>query len=205
MTTLMSMRPRVKRAITRRQSSTRFARMRRAAAAWVSTGPVPPPPAGRMARLLAAFALGALAEYFIFDRRHAARRRHLARERGLAVLRRRSHDAARRAKYLEGVAQGVAYKAAHAVPGVGGRKAPPDDVTLAQKVESIAFREARVPKEHVNVNAENGVVSLRGRLERDEQITQLVRATEAIEGVRSVNNLLHTPGASTTTTTTEAN
>jgi hypothetical protein len=155
---------------------------------------------GRIARLLAVFGLGALAEYFIFDHQHAARRRHRARERGLAVLRRRSRDAARRAKYLEGVAQGVAYKTAHAVPGVSGHKAPPDDVTLAQKVESIAFREARVPKEHVNVNAENGVVSLRGRLERDEEITQLVRATEAIEGVRSVNNLLHTPGATTTGT-----
>jgi osmotically-inducible protein OsmY len=68
-------------------------------------------------------------------------------------------------------------------------------VTLAQKVESIAFRAARVPKQHVNVNAENGVVSLRGWLERDEQITQLVRATEAIDGVRGVNNLLHARGA----------
>ena len=38
-----------------------------------------------------------------------------------------------------------------------------------------------------------GVVSLRGWLERDAQITQLVRATEAIDGVRTVNNLLHTP------------
>jgi hypothetical protein len=154
---------------------------------------IPPVRVGRTARLLAAFGLGALAEYFVFDRRRAALRRHMARERGVAVLRRRSRDAMRRAKYLGGVAQGVAYKAAHALPGVGGHKAAPDDVTLAQKVESIAFREARVPKEHVNVNAENGVVSLRGRLEHDEQIQQLVRATEAVEGVQGVNNLLHTP------------
>jgi len=125
--------------------------MRRAPA-----GRVAPAPAGRIARLLAAFGLGALAEYVVFDHRHAPRRRHMARERGLAVLRRRSRDAVRRAKYVGGVAQGVAYKAAHAVPGVGGHGAPPDDVTLAQKVESIAFRQARVPKEHVNVNAENG-------------------------------------------------
>jgi BON domain len=203
MTTLLSMRPRVKPPITRRRSGTRFARMRRAPAGWVPARRVAPAPAGRMAWSLAAFGLGALAEYFVFDRRHAARRRHMVRERGLAVLRRRSRDAVRRAKYLEGVAQGVAYKASHGVPGVGGRKAPPDDVTLAQKVESIAFREARVPKEHVNVNAENGVVSLRGRLERDEQITQLVRATEAIEGVRRVNNLLRTPGATTTSSAEE--
>jgi len=178
MTTLMSMWPRAKPA----------------------GGRVPPARAGRLAGVLAAFGLGVLAEYFVLDHQHAALRRHRARERGLALLRRRSRNAARRAKYLEGVAPGVAYKTAHAVPGVGGHKAPPDDVTLAQKVESIAFREARVPKEHVNVNAENGVVSLRGRLERDEQITQLVRATEAVEGVRRVNNLLHTSGATNTGT-----
>jgi hypothetical protein len=200
MTALMSMRPRVMTAVTRRRSGTRFARTRRAAGGRIRSGRVAPATAGRIGRLLAAFGLGALVEYFIFDRGHAARRRRRARERGLAVVRRRSRDAARRARYLEGVAQGVAYKTAHAVPGVGGHTAPPDDVTLAQKVESIAFREARVPKGHVNVNAENGVVSLRGRLERDEQITQLVGATEAIEGVRRVNNLLHTPGATPTDT-----
>ena len=203
MTTLLSMRPRMKPASTRGRFGARLARMTRVPAGWVAPRRVAPAPARRMAWVLAVFGLGALTEYFVLDRRHAARRRHMARERGLAVLRRRSRDAVRRAKYLEGVAEGVAHKATHAVPGVGGHKAPPDDVTLAQKVESIAFRAAGVPKEHVNVNAENGVVFLRGRLERDEQITQLVRATEAIEGVRGVNNLLHTPGATPTSTAEE--
>jgi len=198
MANLMSRRPRVRAATRRARSGARFARVRRdrrdrsAGTRGVLAGP---------ARLLAAFGLGALAEYFFLDRRHGARRRHMAGERGLAVLRRRSRDALRRAKYLEGVAQGAAHDAAHAVPGVGGHKEPPDDATLSQKVESIAFREARVPKEHVSVNAERGVVFLRGRLDHDEQIEQLVRATEAIDGVKGVKNLLHTPGATTTTTT----
>jgi osmotically-inducible protein OsmY len=144
-----------------------------------------------MAALLVAGGVGALAEFF-FDRQQGARRRHVVRDRVRAVLRRRSRDAMRRAKYLEGVAEGVAYKAAHAVPGVGGHKEPPDDVTLAQKVESIAFRKAGVPKGQVSVNADNAVISLRGHLASDEQIEELVRATEAIEGVNGVNNLLHT-------------
>jgi osmotically-inducible protein OsmY len=144
-----------------------------------------------MAALLVAGGLGALAEYF-FDRQHGARRRHVVRDRTGAALRRRSRDAVRRAKYLEGVAEGVAYKAAHALPGVGGHKEPPDDVALAQKVESIAFRKARVPKGQVSVNADNAVIHLRGQLESDEQIEELVRATHAIEGVNSVKNLLHT-------------
>jgi osmotically-inducible protein OsmY len=149
-------------------------------------------PAATMAALLVAGGVGALAEYLFFDRQHGARRRHMVRDRTRAALRRRSRDAVRRAKYLEGVAEGVAYKAAHAVPGVGGLKEPPDDVTLAQKVESIAFRKAGVPKGQVSVNADNAVIYLRGQLESDEQIEELARATHAIEGVNGVNNLLQT-------------
>ena len=148
-------------------------------------------PAARLAALLVAGGVGAMAEYF-FDRQHGARRRHMVRDRTGAALRRRSRGAVRRAKYLEGVAEGAAYKAAHAVPGVGGHKEPPDDVTLAQKVESIAFRKAGVPKGQVSVNADNAVIYLRGHLESDGQIEELVRATHAIEGVNGVKNLLHT-------------
>jgi osmotically-inducible protein OsmY len=153
--------------------------------------------ASTMAALLVAGGIGALTEYFFLDRQHAARRRHIVRDRTRAALRRRSRDAVRHAKYLEGVAAGVTYKAVHAVPGIGGRKEPPDDVTLAQKVESIAFRKARVPKGQVSVNADNAVVYLRGQLESDGQIEELVRATRAIEGVSGVKNLLHARNATT--------
>jgi hypothetical protein len=148
-------------------------------------------PAPTIGALLVACGVGALAEYF-FDRQHGARRRHMVRDRARAALRRRSRDAVRRAKYVEGVAEGVAYKAAHAVPGVGGHREPPDDVTLAQKVESIAFRKAGVPKGQVSVNADNAVIYLRGHLETDKQIEALVRATQAIEGVNNVQSRLHT-------------
>jgi hypothetical protein len=158
---------------------------------WANTGG----PATKVAALLAAACVGALAEYLFFDRQHGARRRHIARDRTRAALRRRSRDAVRRAKYLEGVAEGVAHKTAHAVPGVGRHKEPLDDVTLAQKVESIAFRKAGVPKGHVSVNADDAVIYLRGQLESDTQIEELVRATRAIEGVNGVKNLLHTRNA----------
>ena len=143
--------------------------------------------------LCGAFAVGALAEYFLFDRRNATRRRHIARERGMALVRRRRRAAVRRAKYLEGVAEGVAHRAAHAVPGRNGQREALDDVSLARKVESVAFRDAGVSKAHVSVNAENGVVFLRGRLESDGEIEALVRAAAAVEGVARVENMLHTP------------
>ena len=150
-------------------------------------------PVVRVGALLAAFAAGTLAEYFLFDRRHATRRRHIARERGMAIMRRRRRAAVRRAKYLEGVAEGVAHRAAHAVPGRNGQREALDDVSLARKVESVAFRDAGVSKAHVSVNAEKGVVYLRGRLETERQIEDLVRATAAVEGVMRVENMLHTP------------
>jgi osmotically-inducible protein OsmY len=154
-------------------------------------------PAAKIAALLVAGGVGALAEYFFFDRQHAARRRHMVRDRTRAALRRRSRDAVRRAKYLEGVAEGAAHKAAHAVPGIAAHKEPPDDIALAQKVESIAFRKAGVPKGHVSVNADNAVIYLRGQLDSDEQIEELLRATSAIDGVNGVKNLLHTRNATT--------
>jgi osmotically-inducible protein OsmY len=44
----------------------------------------------------------------------------------------------------------------------------------------------------VSVNSDNAVIYLRGQLENDGQIEELVRATHAIEGVNGVKNLLHT-------------
>ena len=143
--------------------------------------------ATRAAALLAA---GAAAEYFL-DPESGRRRRHLAHDRSLAMLRRRSREAVRRGKYLEGVAEGLAHRAAHTVP-VGTPKEQPDDATLAQKVESIALRAAHTPKGHVSVNAERGVVYLRGQLDSTEQIEALVHATGEVEGVKGVKNLLHT-------------
>jgi hypothetical protein len=186
MANLITSRPRVRGASRGRWTGGRFASTmwgeRRGRAR--STGG----PAARVAGLLVAGCVGALAEYFFLDRQHGARRRHVVRDRTRAALRRRSRDAVRRAKYVEG----VAYKAAHAVPGVGSHKEPPDDLTLAQKVESIAFRKAGVPKGQVSVNSDNAVIYLRGQLESEGQIEELVRATQAIEGVDGVKNLLHT-------------
>jgi osmotically-inducible protein OsmY len=147
--------------------------------------------AARLAALLGATGVGALAEYFFLDRQHAARRRHMVRDRARASVRRRAHASVRRTKYLEGAAAGIAHTSAHALRGVRGRQEPPDDVTLAQKVRSTAFRNARVPKERVSVNAERGVVFLRGQLDDEQSIHALVRMVAAVEGVREVRNMLH--------------
>jgi osmotically-inducible protein OsmY len=147
-----------------------------------------------VATLVVGCALGAAAQYF-FDTQAGRRRRHQARDRALSTLHHRSRDAVRHTKYLAGMADGVAYRATHLLPGVGREKEPPDDGTLAQKVESVAFRRARVPKAEVSVNAENGVIYLRGQLRGEEQIERLIKASRAVPGVKEVKSLLHTPAA----------
>lgn len=72
-------------------------------------------------------------------------------------------------------------------------KPQPDDATLAQKVESEVFRAAHVPKGKINVNAERGVVYLRGELEEPELIERLIAQTRKVQGVRDVRSLLHPP------------
>jgi osmotically-inducible protein OsmY len=69
-----------------------------------------------------------------------------------------------------------------------------DDATLKDKVESELFRSEHEVKGAINVNAQEGVVQLRGQLPSQDLIDALVARTHKIQGVRDVENLLHTPG-----------
>jgi BON domain len=191
MVNLMNRLPRAPRALRGKRRG-RVAAMREQAGRITPRGMAP-----RIGVILGAFGIGALAHRFVFDRQNARRRRHAARERNIAKLRRRARETAKRARYLEGIAEGMAHKAAHAVPGTNSGRQPADDLTLAQKVESEAFRHAGVSKAHVSVNAEGGTVFLRGRLESDTEIERLVKAASAVDGVESVESLLHTHQAAT--------
>jgi osmotically-inducible protein OsmY len=117
------------------------------------------------------------------------RRRLVQRLNGLV------HRARRRSERLAGAAAAEAYglgkKATHL------REQPketPNDATLAAKVESQVFRDPGMPKGSVAVNAEGGVVILRGEVERPELIAELEAKVRKVQGVRDVENLLHLPG-----------
>jgi osmotically-inducible protein OsmY len=79
-----------------------------------------------------------------------------------------------------------------------GAALPPedDDATLAEKVMTELFRDPHMPKGAINVNAENGVVLLRGHIEEPEMIVEIVSHTRRIRGVADVENLMHLPGDS---------
>jgi osmotically-inducible protein OsmY len=88
-------------------------------------------------------------------------------------------------------AAGAVQRAAHPQ---SAQEPPGDDITLARKVETEIFRPADAPKGQVNVSVESGIVSLRGQVDDDDQIDELVGKASTIPGVKAVENLLHTPG-----------
>jgi osmotically-inducible protein OsmY len=135
-------------------------------------------------------AAGAAAAYFL-DPQGGARRRNEARDKALAKAKSRAGDVAGTAKQAAGKARGAAHAVTASVPGRGEA---PDDVTLARKVESEIFRSADAPKGSVSVNAENGVVFLRGEVGEREWIDRLEADAKKVDGVAAVRNLLHLPG-----------
>jgi hypothetical protein len=152
-----------------------------------------PERASALASKTGAAIAGAGAMYFL-DPHAGRRRRHVARDKVIKLLRRRGRDAERKARYAQGVAAGRVHEARHA----HDQRPQPDDVTLAHKVESEIFREADAPKGTVNINAERGVVYLRGYAHSQEWIDRLIVRAEGVEGVAGVRNLLHLSGATST-------
>jgi hypothetical protein len=69
----------------------------------------------------------------------------------------------------------------------------PDDGTLVDRVESQLFRDDDVPKGDINVDAADGVVTLRGEVDA-AMIEEIAVRAAAVEGVTRVETLLHPPG-----------
>ena len=124
---------------------------------------------------------------FLFDPSQGRRRRAIARDKALATFRRTG----RLGRRVGADARGMRQKVTHLRPE---DKGPVDDVTLTRKVESELFRDPDVPKGQININAEEGVVVLRGEVDRPEQIEALAAAARKVQGVRDVQNLLHMKG-----------
>ncbi|HLM93606.1 MAG TPA: BON domain-containing protein [Gaiellaceae bacterium] len=135
-------------------------------------------------------AMGAALAYF-FDPETGNRRRSMTRDRVLAFFRRTGRQAGRAGQAAKSQAYGVTQEAVHLKDRTNEQ---PDDAALAHKVETELFRDADVPKGDINVNAENGVVFLRGEVADESLAEALGKSARKIQGVREVENLLHTPG-----------
>jgi len=125
--------------------------------------------------------LGAAATYF-FDPQSGARRRALTRDRVLAFFRRRGRQLDRAAVGNVQAAKGLVQKAKHL--SAKERLEDPNDATLARKVETEIFRDPDVPKGRIDVNAEDGVVILRGEVANPTLIKDLEERTRSVQGVK---------------------
>jgi osmotically-inducible protein OsmY len=155
----------------------------------VATARRPAPTVSTGAAAAAGVAGGAAGAYFL-DPQQGKRRRHVAFDRLRALLRRGKAEGERKARYAAGVAKGAAAEASGA--GDGADSLP--DADLANKVRSEIFRDKDAPKGDVIVNAENGVIYLRGEVDSAEEREHLEASAGEIKGVKDIVNLLHLPG-----------
>ena len=135
------------------------------------------------------FSAALLLAYF-FDPQLGSRRRKLTVQRVAGLTRHAVRRVGRTGRYAASRSAGLGRRAVHPR---WRQSAPADDVTLARKVESEIFRPADAPKGSVNVNAVDGVIWLRGQVQRSEQARELEDHARRVVGVNEVRNLLHLP------------
>jgi osmotically-inducible protein OsmY len=145
-----------------------------------------------MIKLILGAAAGFAAAWFL-DPNDGNRRRSVARDKAFSFARKGKEDAVGKARRAADQVKGTAVQA---VPGTGRADAGErlNDPALQAKVESEVFRATDAPKDKVSVNVEDGVVNLRGELPDRATIDRLAEAAGKVDGVRAVENLLHTPG-----------
>ena len=136
-------------------------------------------------------AMGGAALAYFLDPQNGRRRRHQSRDQLLSLARQGTKRARKLVHHATSDAAGQARRAAHALRKP--EEVELDDTTLVDKVESIVFRKHDVPKGQININAENGVVFLRGQVEDPELVEALEARMRKVRGVKDVENLLHAP------------
>jgi BON domain len=135
-------------------------------------------------------AAGALAAYFL-DPEMGRTRRARARDMLMGRIRRGADRMEHLRRRVASDAEGMVRRVTHEVPD---DTLHPTDETLAHKVESEALGYSGIPSGRVNVNAERGVVVLRGQVDTPDDVRRVEKLVREVDGVREVENLLHTPG-----------
>lgn len=127
--------------------------------------------------------------YLTDPARGRARRARLA-DQTKARLRHEARALERRARHERGALKGRAYRALH--PHLD---APVDDRALVDRVRSMALgRQRGNLAGGINVDAAEGVVTLRGQLASPSDIEEVVDAVRRVPGVVRVDSLLHLAG-----------
>lgn len=143
----------------------------------------------RLIALLLGAGAGALGTYLLDPDRGRSRRARLG-DQAAALLRRGGRQLDRTGRLVTATVEGKAQALRHTGPG----EAPPNDAALVEKVESELYRDATVPKGTININAENGVIVIRGELPDIETRERIDATIRRIPGVWDVSDLTHLVG-----------
>jgi osmotically-inducible protein OsmY len=144
-----------------------------------------------MLKLLFGAAAGFAAAWFL-DPNDGTRRRHVLRDKTMKYARKGKDETVRKADYAAGQAKGVATKVTPSPREDAEERL--NDPALARKVETEVFRGDEFPKDKISVNAEYGVIYLRGEVPSQEVMEELTKRARGVDGVRAVENLTHLPG-----------
>jgi osmotically-inducible protein OsmY len=139
--------------------------------------------------LLLAGAAGALTAFFADPERGNARRKE-AVDRVGGFARHTRHRAERWLGGIRAKTRGWSQQLSHLRPA----RTYLDDNTLRDRVESELFRDPDVPKGNLNLDVAGGRVTLRGQLQRPEQIRQVQERVASLPGVLEVQSYLHLEG-----------
>jgi hypothetical protein len=149
----------------------------------------------RRAAPLAGAALAGAAFAYLFDPDRGKGRRAKLRDMAAGRARGTARQAGRLGRKVTSDAYGVGQRIRHRSPA----DPYPDDATLAQKVRSeLLGWGGEFNTASILVNAENGVVVLRGQVDRPDQIDKLEKEVRRLPGVVDVENLLHIKGSAPT-------
>ncbi len=141
----------------------------------------------KFVRFVGIGAAAAAAMYLLDPDRGRSRRAKLSDQ--TAALARKAEEKGRaQAEYQKGVVQGLA----HDLTESFRPEREFDDETLDQKVKSEAIGRWDGPKNDVEIDVENGVVTLKGNVDT-ENVDDLIRLVKGVPGVASVNDQLSIP------------
>ena len=141
----------------------------------------------KFVRIVGVGAAAAAAMYLLDPERGRSRRAKLS-DQAAAMARMAEEKARAQAEHQKGVAQGLAHDLTE--PFRPDREF--DDETLHQKVKSEAIGRWDGPKNDVEVDVDDGVVTLKGNVDA-EKVDDLIRLVKGVPGVASINDQLSVP------------
>jgi osmotically-inducible protein OsmY len=125
---------------------------------------------------------------YLYDPDRGRARRARLRDQGRARLRERSDAAERQARYAAGVAAGAEAQARGA-----GTYHPHGDVDLREHLHQV-LAECPIDARDVNVDVVDGIATLRGQVQRPDEVKALQAVVADVPGVLVVQSWLHLPG-----------